>query len=911
MSLDVSTASAIVAVVIAVTALVVALAQVVQQYLVTGQLIRICDSVVYGKMPGQGHRVWEFSQFRFRVVYSIPQISIPAEFWLGVSSHGPSYAKDGLVLPDLLPSESDPADIPKGAERTQWAFWSSRSRTSFAGEASWVSFARAVQHSSASSLRYELVEGDADRCPGDLPVVPMQLSMRDVVTVAIMAGMECTDVSFQHQTLSMQGTAGTITSSRHPVLGSLLHFAAKQPRERHGFRVDGGKISTQWMSRMWDTVTVAGLQYDLRDRRYFEEDEGSWIRLSGDRSIVQHQRVNFESTDSETRPMRRNQYDFVPSSQHLRYINGASISSIAVSQSPEALQNRAIDPSSPILHRQQDGAWSFSQVVSQNGQHGAGLQETYLPPTNSITARPHSSHSWLRRCSEAFWKFFTKFGNPRVSVQDANILPVSMSEQVAGNGIKANRDDLINTDINNDAQFDDHITRTTSWQSRASRWSPWKIDLQGYVKAKREVERRKVEDTTDLDNMPRVLLLDDNEEPKDQGPGIQHNAKVPSIEHERYLETTRTEELISKWQEIVERRREERERKLRNDLDHSEPQQYQRRSSVSSNTSRRTKDGKDSRSRSKTSNVSRSHSKGSQGDERQERRPKSRDSGRSGVRIQGYGNEYELRRGRTIRRSSSVRSEKPQQEGRRWKPTSVERQYGVTDSMGRRRTVSPSQLNSRKSRNNPFGTRSNQSSSERSRPRGRQRTSSLSSSNRSYQGSVGMIEYGETANDESSHTREPISLGSMQANSDNKGRVHIADPTREEPISPSALPAGEQIILTAPIKGILRRPREKFPEDPAPIREGVAPLKNAGQNGIPPNARWTKISRRIVNPEALTLGNERFEERSDHVVVLRVLTREEIQSYATKTAEIRGEYALPQSTTCSLPRKTFSLVFHE
>ena len=89
-------------------------------------------------------------------------------------------------------------------------------------------------------------------------------------------------------------------------------------------------------------------------------------------------------------------------------------------------------------------------------------------------------------------------------------------------------------------------------------------------------------------------------------------------------------------------------------------------------------------------------------------------------------------------------------------------------------------------------------------------------------------------------------------------------------------------------KGILRQPTEKFPEDPAPIREGVAPLKEAGKKGIPPNARWTKIDRRLVNPEALEQGNERFEERLEFVIVLRVLTKEEIEQYAQRTAEIRG-----------------------
>ncbi|KAL1878879.1 palmitoyltransferase pfa5 [Paecilomyces lecythidis] len=93
----------------------------------------------------------------------------------------------------------------------------------------------------------------------------------------------------------------------------------------------------------------------------------------------------------------------------------------------------------------------------------------------------------------------------------------------------------------------------------------------------------------------------------------------------------------------------------------------------------------------------------------------------------------------------------------------------------------------------------------------------------------------------------------------------------------------------APPKGILKRPRERFPEEPTTVREGVAPLKDAQKNGIPPGARWTKIDRRLVNPAALEAGHERFEERAEYVIVLRVLTKEEIQAYAVKTQEIRGE----------------------
>ncbi|KAL2809557.1 hypothetical protein BJX63DRAFT_350553 [Aspergillus granulosus] len=92
----------------------------------------------------------------------------------------------------------------------------------------------------------------------------------------------------------------------------------------------------------------------------------------------------------------------------------------------------------------------------------------------------------------------------------------------------------------------------------------------------------------------------------------------------------------------------------------------------------------------------------------------------------------------------------------------------------------------------------------------------------------------------------------------------------------------------APPKGILKPPRDKFPEEPNPVREGVAPLKDAHKKGIPPGARWTKIDRRLVNPAALQAGQERFEERPEYVIVLRVLSKEEIQAYAVKTQEIRG-----------------------
>jgi hypothetical protein len=142
---------------------------------------------------------------------------------------------------------------------------------------------------------------------------------------------------------------------------------------------------------------------------------------------------------------------------------------------------------------------------------------------------------------------------------------------------------------------------------------------------------------------------------------------------------------------------------------------------------------------------------------------------------------------------------------------------------------------------------------------------------------------------------EPVQIIDNSMSEKRENRVRIVDPpTEEEERRP---------------KSILKRPTPKFPEDPNNIREGVAPLKDvsfpardsyqqannhlqATKKGIPPGARWTKIDRRLVNPEALEAAQERFEERLDCVIVLRVLTKEEIQKLADRTRDIRGRLNL-------------------
>jgi hypothetical protein len=115
-------------------------------------------------------------------------------------------------------------------------------------------------------------------------------------------------------------------------------------------------------------------------------------------------------------------------------------------------------------------------------------------------------------------------------------------------------------------------------------------------------------------------------------------------------------------------------------------------------------------------------------------------------------------------------------------------------------------------------------------------------------------------------------------------------PSRDERQVRLVPPPKDAILDKKPIKGILKQPKVQFPEEPNPVREGVAPHKDdKSKNNVPTGARWTKISRKMVNPEALKIGKERFEVRDDFVIVLRVLSKEEIQAYAAATATLRGK----------------------
>ena len=108
-------------------------------------------------------------------------------------------------------------------------------------------------------------------------------------------------------------------------------------------------------------------------------------------------------------------------------------------------------------------------------------------------------------------------------------------------------------------------------------------------------------------------------------------------------------------------------------------------------------------------------------------------------------------------------------------------------------------------------------------------------------------------------------------------------------------------------ESILKKSTDNFPEHLNATREGMASLKDVSrrctsliatvtksvtqvtESGIPSGAQWTKIDRKLVKPAALEEAGERFEERLDHLIVLRPLSKDEIQKLADRTKEMRQD----------------------
>jgi hypothetical protein len=281
--MDPGTISAIVALAVALIALLVAFAQVAQQYVSTAQLMRKCDSIVFGSLPGGGKRIWVGRQLRFKVVYSMPQISIDARLWALNPVQPAGYLDDGIVTKDVLPEldaqpKSTLSSRKLGGKRQKPDDVETPRNDSV--EAPWASFCRTCQPSCGHSLHFQMVKGDADRCPDDLPVIPMQVSFRDVIVMALRSGMRIVNGTQFSSGLTLRGKAGIITSAQHPILGLILHFTPRGPGDDFGLNIDK-TVSPAWMARLWGDCSVAKGQFTKRERRFEEKLLFSRLQSSG------------------------------------------------------------------------------------------------------------------------------------------------------------------------------------------------------------------------------------------------------------------------------------------------------------------------------------------------------------------------------------------------------------------------------------------------------------------------------------------------------------------------------------------------------------------------------------------------------------------------------------------------------
>lgn len=130
----------------------------------------------------------------------------------------------------------------------------------------------------------------------------------------------------------------------------------------------------------------------------------------------------------------------------------------------------------------------------------------------------------------------------------------------------------------------------------------------------------------------------------------------------------------------------------------------------------------------------------------------------------------------------------------------------------------------------------------------------------------------------------------LASSSTTSGIAATTTATTTRHLSTTSKPPSPPSPTSRPTRGILKPPTHHFPEELNPVREGVAPHKSDKTKAdAPQGAKWTKIKRSWVNPEALTVGKERFEVLGDHhVKVLRVLSREEIEAYRIATAQLRA-----------------------
>lgn len=904
-------AAAIAALIVAVFAMTVALAQVVQQYLVTGQLIRMCDSVVYGKMPGQGRRMWEFSQFRFRVVYSVPQISLRSSLWSQSLSCHLSYTKGHLPVPDLRHSEENPVDFRKALDERIPRQQRRCPYSPVPGEAPWVSYCRAVQYASGNDLLYELADGDADRCPADISVVPMQVSMRDIVTMALMAGMRCTDASFEKKSLAMEGSVGNMTSSWHPILGAIIRFVPRNCSQPSGLRVGNGNVNPQWMSRMWDVVIIAGRPYSQQERRYYKTYEDyDWITLSRDRTVAKvSTRRAFASPLSSSSSLRRRRNSAPSSRSNSERGQTSALLITPLTTSERGTVSFTSEVDSTSRRNRYDGVWDFESddAISVSPSKAESIRGPSI--RNSLSADHKHRPSWYERLAKRFARSFAT-RPPKSLRANADSYNVDVEDGMMTMKAAAN---LPETSLNgHDAQdfreTNEHPTSQENWQSRPgadrhratsslTRQSGRRLldgeALQRYIAEKRHVA------SSPLRHGPLLLTWPTTEEEGEVSGEKQepHDAVAPSNDWQgpySEMKRERSRSYADRWRNTIRSRSRRRERR------HSEAapkKARRRRSSAISGAEPDVESSGDDRPVSQRPKKSGRRSSASLTPPHVERRGRRR--ARSPSNSENRQPPYSSRRDDTSRERTRESYNMSQQEqdllvtyGNA--PVNDFKDADDVKTAGRSYDGDNSEAADRQQTQNasvafnlysegdrPYSGRSDTDGSFNRPIKTPRRSASdppmINSPTRERSNSLGELTSQPGGIISSEDHKHPAKMPEDQ--NPKRNIKDNADLNSPKSTNAEVAATGELVNDTSSE----RTPSSRDFDEEDKLGPDV-PFKS-----VPEGARWTRIDRSMVDPTILEVAGEKFWERSDYVVVLRLLSREEIQRYADRTRNYRSK----------------------
>ena len=192
-----------------------------------------------------------------------------------------------------------------------------------------------------------------DRCPFDLPVVPMPMSLRDIVVLATSAGMRVTAASFEPLSLTMQLWARPF-SSRSVTDCPAQFLGWKWIRvPRIGWLALVIVPAEPWVSRLWGTCSIAGRSYSYRAKSSVERDDSLWDRekgtQTGAKAAVLYKK-HFKKSKDKTRICLHHPHEGITSPKFKRIGKFANEDNRATSKGTQGEFS--------LPRRPNDGAWN-------------------------------------------------------------------------------------------------------------------------------------------------------------------------------------------------------------------------------------------------------------------------------------------------------------------------------------------------------------------------------------------------------------------------------------------------------------------------------------------------------------------------------------------------------------------------